>query len=122
MTDREQDGTDSEVDGNPEHRATGSAALDRTAEPRATSRLDRADETAGDPGDLLPDTVELLHRCMMAPRHVVQMLFCDVCHLDLSFCPRTKKRVGPDGGAPLITQGPTEDSLGTGLQRMTVRC
>ena len=80
VTRSEKQRADTEVDGDLENGATARPTFDRTAEPGPRAGLDRADEALGDPAELFAETVELLHRRVMATRHVMEMFLGDVRH------------------------------------------
>lgn len=77
----EKDNTHTEVDRQGAQRGSRRPTLNRTAEPGPGSRLDCADEAPGKTRELTAKLIELLHRRVVAPRHVVEMFFSDVRHV-----------------------------------------
>ena len=69
------------VDRKGPNRRPRSLALDRAAEPSAGRSLEGTGDVPRRPRDLLAETIELLHRRVVALRHVAEMFLCDVRHV-----------------------------------------
>lgn len=78
VTCSDQEETRAEVDWQGTERGTPRPTLESPAEPCSGRGLDRADEAAREPSDLLAHAIQLLHRRVVALRHMPQMFFGDV--------------------------------------------
>jgi hypothetical protein len=127
MAHREQRNARAKVDWQGSKSGPRGPSLDRTSQPGSGQGLGRSAQTAGYPSILVADAVELLHGCVMTLRHVMKVFFRDIHHFVSPltaismFFVSTSRRLKSTCSTFLIAQGPTEDSLGTGRHKPTVR-